>query len=79
MNYSLTLVVTLWTAAAIALSMALYAVVQYFLYPDITVWEIMFRHLWHVVVLGGSIYGLCWFCNRYCGPWLDCGRRIADM
>lgn len=58
--HSLSFVVTVWTAAAIALAMAGYAVFQFLLMPDLTVRELALRHLWHVIALGGVTYLACW-------------------
>lgn len=61
---SLAFVVSLWTAVAIAASMAVYAVFQYFTIPGMTVKELVLTHLWHVVVLGAIIYFFCWLLLR---------------
>ncbi|MBI4583544.1 MAG: hypothetical protein HY717_05940 [Planctomycetes bacterium] len=57
---SLSFVVALWTAIAIALSMGIYAVLQYFLVPNVTLSELLLNHLWHVLVLGSVIYLFLW-------------------
>lgn len=45
---------------AVALSMTVYAVFQHLLYPQLTLSELFFHHLWHVVVLSVVIYLFCW-------------------
>jgi methyl-accepting chemotaxis protein len=57
---SLSFFVTVWMAAAIAVSMAAYAIYQYFAMPGMTVADLFLHHLWHVLVLGTVIYILCW-------------------
>jgi nitrate/nitrite-specific signal transduction histidine kinase len=61
---SLSLVVALWTAGAIALAMGVYATFQYFTVPERTLLELVMEHLWHVLVLGLLIYVLCWLVFR---------------
>jgi hypothetical protein len=55
---SLSFVVATWTALAIGVSMALYAVVQYLFLPAIPIPELVVHHLWHTVALGFLIYVL---------------------
>lgn len=57
---SLALVVSCWLALAIAASMGIYAVFQYYSVPGMTVKELFLHHLWHVLSLGALIYVLCW-------------------
>ncbi|NOY69168.1 MAG: hypothetical protein GXP53_06700 [Deltaproteobacteria bacterium] len=57
---SLSYYVSIWTGIVIAFSMAVYAVFQYVMLPDATVWSLFLNHLWHVLVLGIFIYALCW-------------------
>lgn len=57
---SLSFYVAVWMAAAIAVSMAAYAVYQYFAMPGMTVADLFLHHLWHVLALGVVIYILCW-------------------
>ena len=57
---SLSFVAALWTAAAIAVVMAVYAVLQKAIEPDVTWRELFVHHLWHVFVLGGVIHLACW-------------------
>ncbi|MBI4583552.1 MAG: hypothetical protein HY717_05980 [Planctomycetes bacterium] len=57
---SLSFVVALWPAIAIALSMGIYAVLQYFLVPNVTLSELLLNHLWRVLVLGSVIYLFLW-------------------
>lgn len=59
-QFSLSFVVTFWTAAAIALSMAFYAVMQQQLHPDMTVVDLVLHHLWHVLALGAVINLTLW-------------------
>ena len=61
---SLSFVAALWTAAAIAVVMAVYAVLQKALEPDVTWRELFVHHLWHVFVLGGVIHLACWLVFR---------------
>lgn len=56
---SLAFVVSVLTAAAIAASMGVYALFQYLTLPDITLKELVFTHLWHVIALGMVIYLFC--------------------
>jgi methyl-accepting chemotaxis protein len=44
--------------------MAVYAVFQYFMIPDVTAGELFLRHLWHVITLGILIYALFWIVFR---------------
>ncbi len=55
-GWSLTLMVTLYTAAVIGTGMGVYAGFQYFLGQEHTVLGLMIEHLWHVLVLGVLIY-----------------------
>lgn len=57
---SLSLFVTIWMAAAIAISMGAYAVYEYATIPGLTLRELAVQHLGHVLALGGVIYILCW-------------------
>lgn len=59
-QFSLTFVVTFWSAAAIAVSMACYAVAQHWLHPEMTAVELVMHHLWHVLALGAVIYLALW-------------------
>ncbi len=61
---SLSFVVAFWTAIAIALSMGIYAVLQYSLVPNVTLSELLLNHLWHVLVLGAVIYLFLWLIFR---------------
>lgn len=62
---SLSFVVAFWTAVAIAVAMAGYAVVQLVLSPELTVRELVLRHLWHVLALGAVIHLACWLVFRH--------------
>lgn len=62
---SLSFVVAFWTAVAIAVAMAGYAAVQLVLAPELTVRELVLRHLWHVLALGAVIHLACWLVFRY--------------
>ncbi len=53
---SLTLTVALYSALVIAVGMAIYAVLQYFLIPERTVLSLVLQHGWHVLALGTLIY-----------------------
>lgn len=59
-QFSLSFVVTFWTAAAIALCMAFYAVVQHQLHPELTATQLLVHHLWHVLALGAVVYLTLW-------------------
>lgn len=61
---SLSLLVALWTAAAIAIAMGAYAVYQHFQLPETTLKNLFVHHLWHVLVLGVVIYVACWSAFR---------------
>ena len=61
---SLSFVVAIWSATAIAISMGLYALWQYFSMPDADARQLVLEHLWHVVVLGVAIYIMIWFVFR---------------
>lgn len=62
---SLSFVVAFWTAVAIAVAMAGYAAVQLVLAPELTVRELVLRHLWHVLALGAVIHLACWLVFRH--------------
>lgn len=63
---SLSFAVALWTAVAVAVVMAAYAVLEYFvLQQGMTVKELVLRHLWHVLALGAVIHVTCWFVLRH--------------
>ena len=57
---SLSFFVALWTGLGVAASMAAYAVFQFLAYPRMTLGSLFVEHLWHVLVLGAVIYGICW-------------------
>jgi hypothetical protein len=61
---SLSYLVAVWSALAIAVSMAIYAVFQYYTSPGKTVGGLLLEHLWHVLVLGVAIYGLLYLVLR---------------
>ena len=63
-QYSLSFVVTFWTAVAIAASMAFYAILQHELHPELTARELLLRHMWHVLALGGVTYLTLWLVFR---------------
>lgn len=65
MGRSLSSVTALWTAVAIALIMAGYAVFQKALGPEMSWQDLFFQHLWHVVLLGGVIQLVCWLLLRH--------------
>lgn len=56
---SLSFFVTVWMAAAIAVSMGAYAVYEYAAAPGQSLRELAVEHLGHVLVLGVFIYILC--------------------
>ena len=58
---SLPLLVSVSSAAAIAVSMGGYAVFQYLTTPGAAAVDLFVSHLWHVLVLGGAIYLVIWF------------------
>lgn len=62
---SLSFCVAIWTALAIGLSMAVYALFQYFYLPGMSIKELVIHHLWHVVVLGAVIHLSCWLIFHY--------------
>lgn len=53
---SLAFVVAVYTALVIALGMAVYAIYQYFVFPNETILGLVLEHSWHVVVLGVLTY-----------------------
>ena len=57
---SLSFLVAVWSALAIAISMGLYALWQYLSVPDADARQIVLEHSWHVVVLGAIIYAMIW-------------------
>lgn len=57
---SLSFFVTVWMAAAIAVSMAAYAVYERTTMPGLSLRELAVQHLGHVLGLGAMIYVLCW-------------------
>jgi len=57
---SLSFVVTVWMAVAIAVSMLGYAVVEQQTMPGASLRELLVEHLWHVLGLGAVIYLMCW-------------------
>jgi methyl-accepting chemotaxis protein len=61
---SLSYLVAFWSALAIAISMGIYAIFQYFTSPGKTIGGLFLEHLWHVLVLGVVIYGLLWIVLR---------------
>ena len=44
------------TALVIATAMLIYAVFQYVSVPDMTFWQLLVTHSWHVLALGGLTY-----------------------
>lgn len=58
---SLSFFVAVWMAAAIAASMAAYAVYEYATRPGHTLRALAIEHLGHVLALGLVMYVLCWF------------------
>lgn len=51
---------------AVAVVMAAYAVLEYFVFqPGMTLKELVLRHLWHVLALGAVIHVTCWFVLRH--------------
>jgi len=58
---SLSFLASIWSASAIAVSMGVYAVFQYYSTPGSAVMDLFLKHLWHVLVLGIMIYVLLWF------------------
>ncbi len=57
---SLSFIVTIWMAVAIAVSMGAYAAYEYATAPDQNLRELAVAHLGHVLGLGVMIYILCW-------------------
>lgn len=57
---SLSFFVTVWMAAAIAVSMGAYAVYERTTMPGLSLRELVVQHLGHVLGLGAMIYVLCW-------------------
>ena len=53
---SLSAAVALISSLATALAMAAYAIMQYLSNPNLGIAELVVRHGWHVVALGGLIY-----------------------
>ena len=58
---SLSFVVAVWTALVIAVCVGVYGVFQYIQMPEMSVRVLVFRHMWHVLVLGAIIHLFCWF------------------
>jgi nitrate/nitrite-specific signal transduction histidine kinase len=61
---SLAAYVSIWTAVAIAVSMGIYGVFEYFVMPGATVEHLLLEHSWHVLVLGAVTYVVCWVVLR---------------
>lgn len=57
---SLSFIITIWMAVAIAVSMGAYAAYEYATAPSQNLRELAVEHLGHVLVLGITIYILCW-------------------
>ncbi len=57
---SLSFIVTIWMAVAIAVSMGAYAAYEYATAPSQSLRELAVEHLGHVLGLGVMIYILCW-------------------
>ena len=57
---SLSFFVTIWMAAAVAAGMGVYALYEHVIMPGHTLRELAVEHLGHVLVLGVTIYVLCW-------------------
>ncbi len=57
---SLSFIVTIWMAVAIAVSMGAYAAYEYATAPGQSLRELAVEHLGHVLGLGVMIYILCW-------------------
>jgi len=55
---SLASIVAGYSALAVALGMAIYAVYQYIATPGVTILGLLFEHSWHVLVLGVLIYAI---------------------
>ena len=53
--------VAVWTALIIAVCMGVYGVFQFYQMPEMSVRELVLRHMWHVLVLGAIIHLFCWF------------------
>ncbi len=58
---SLSFVIAAGLVAALSLSMAVYAGFQYLLNPELTVRELLFQHLLHMLALSPVIYLFSWF------------------
>ena len=59
-RFSLSFLVSLWTALSIAAALIVYALIQYLLLPEMSAREFFIHHLWHVFVLGALIHLSCW-------------------
>lgn len=53
---SLSVVIAVWTALAISVSMGLYAIVEYLYMPGVTFPQLLMHHLLHVLALGVAVY-----------------------
>lgn len=62
---SLSLIITIWLSASVAILMLGYAVFQKVLWPETSWLDLFLHHFWHVIVFGVTIQLSTWIFFRY--------------